>query len=163
MFTSDNVIQHELGKGETDFKWHRRSKQQSTSYIHTPSSSAISAIENAKPLCETDTTRTSDSGDDPSDTAASLVPHASAEQATMRATIAGVVSRELMVKSKFVDCSSVFVEPMEWIGRSLLGSNEGKVREGLLLLHFGILTILFFFAATVSKVWITTRVFQLVR
>ena len=129
MFTSDNVIQHELGEGEAEFKWHRQSKQQPPSYIYTPSdhsSATTTTIDDARPLSETETTKTGDSGNDP---AAPLVPHTSAEQARMRATIADMMSRELKVKNKFVDCSSVFIEPMEWIGQSLLGSHEGKVRD----------------------------------
>ena len=137
LFTSENVIQHELGEGEADFKWHRQSKQQPTSYIHTPSDCsghsseqfATSTIANVRPLSETGTTPTKSDNDStsPSGTGASLVPHTPTEQARMRATLAGMMSRELNVKDRFVDCSSVFIEPIEWIGPSLLGSNEGKV------------------------------------
>lgn len=157
LFTSDNVIQHELGEGEVNFKWHKQSKQQPTSYISTPSddSSATSTISNARLLTETTPTETSDCSP-----AASLVPHTSAEQARMRATIAGMMSREVNTKDKFVDCSSVFIEPIEWIGQSLLGSNEGKVSDFYCLIFNIIITST---AATVSEVWITIGVLQLGR
>ena len=36
LFTNDNVIQHELGRGETAFKWHKQAKQALSSHTHIP-------------------------------------------------------------------------------------------------------------------------------
>ena len=141
LFTSDNVIQHELGRGETAFKWHKQAKQAPQSHTHIPNEHNRTVMED-KPSPEqpsssvknfTDKNSVSSDKDlacsvENRETAvAGIVPRASSEQVRMREMLAGLMSSDHKQKDSYPECSSVFTEVMEWFGQSILGNNEGKV------------------------------------
>ena len=43
--TSDNVIQHELGRGETAFKWAKQAKQAPSSHTHLPNENSRTVMD----------------------------------------------------------------------------------------------------------------------
>ena len=67
------------------------------------------------------------SADSSASAMAGVIPHTSSEQAKVRAMLAEMVARDHQVRACYPACSSVFIEPVEWVGSSVLGNNEGKV------------------------------------
>ena len=173
------MLQHELGQGQTAFKWHKRSRDNASQVVVSAASTegpTTGVSSTVDPQPETDSgpeaqqesregdnrERTTSSNqpkslstsvddttleaqdaplvqalssmntaDSPSssptpDTPPTLTPD---ELAKVRAQVASVVALGNQPSPLISPaCSSYFIEPMEWMGETLLGQVEGKVR-----------------------------------
>ena len=153
LFTDDSVLPHEVGKGQSAFKWHKRSKPGSShADVTSTSKHKHSTMTNAESVCSDTTPSTDDTNTKSVEKMESTnqecpegagSPHLLAHTditpeglAKLRAQVATVTS--LSGPSSSDSCSSYFVEPMEWMESTLLGRVEGKVNKDGCLCHLNI-------------------------
>ena len=157
LFTEESVLQHELGRGQLAFKWHKRSNRQviqtgqqdedkmdhakdgvssDVEKTLSPSSGEGKEMEHASTLPSSSNAHQQDGNakgaekekEERSEKDRVPVPVTPTELAQLRAHLASLVASDSS-SSANAKCSSYFVEPVEWMEPSLLGHVEGKVRE----------------------------------
>ena len=114
-----------MGKGESAFKWHKRTKPGSQPHVKTtPTEPHPQSEQVNQPTTSTDSSeelQINEQGPTPeSNISNPITPN---ELAKVRAQVAMVMSQPVSDGR----CSSWFIEPVEWMESSLLGTVEGKV------------------------------------
>lgn len=128
-------MQHELGKGQSAFKWHKRSKPETFSLQDQPSDHLVADEVDSPEESEQQggETFTEDFTMDDSSSVNSSSPtskYSPDDLAKVRAEVTSVVALSNQPTSSHPSktCSSFFLEPLEWMEPALLGTVEGKVR-----------------------------------